>query len=217
MHDRELAARLKAGDETAFREIVTTYGGRLARLARSFSRNDAVIAEAVQETWLAVIRGVDGFEGRAPLRSWIFGILVNQARRLAVREHRQAEIASGRAAGSERSASNADDREPGMGRNGMWTDPPVPWGLENPESAILRRETLEVIEGALADLPESQRQVVLLRDVEGLGPEEVCNILGISDTNQRVLLHRGRSMLRRALDHYMTEGALSTRRGVTRR
>jgi RNA polymerase sigma-70 factor, ECF subfamily len=219
LHDWELAERLRAGDEAAFREIVTAYGGRLARLARSFSRNDAVIEEAVQETWLAVIRGIDGFEGRAPLRSWIFGILVNQARRLAVREHRQAQIASGSPTGSERSASGAedDDREPGMGRNGMWAEPPVPWGLEDPESAILSRETLAVIEATLADLPELQRQVVLLRDVEGLGPEDVCNILGINDTYQRVLLHRGRSKVRGALDHYLAGDAPSARRGKTRR
>ncbi len=210
MHDPEIASRLKAGDEAAFREIVAEYGGRLSRLARSFSRNDAVIEEAVQETWLAVIRGIHGFEGRAPLRSWIFGILVNQARRLAVREHRHAQVALGRsvAGGPSSSPEDGEDREPGMGSNGMWAEPPAPWGLENPESAMLSKETLRVIEAALADLPEAQRQVVLLRDVEGLGSEEVCNILDLSDTNQRVLLHRGRARVRRALDRYMKEGTL---------
>ena len=211
MHDQEMAARLRAGDEAAFREIVAEYGGRLSRLARSFSRNDAVIEEAVQETWMAVIRGIHGFEGRAPLRTWIFGILVNQARRLAVREYRQAQLAAGGniAAGAHDAAEDGEAREPGMGGNGMWVEAPAPWGMENPESAMLSAETLRVIESALAELPEAQRQVVVLRDVEGLSPEEICNILEISDTNQRVLLHRGRARVRQALDRYVKDGSLS--------
>lgn len=210
MHDQELAARLKAGDEAAFREIVAEYGGRLTRLARSFSRNDAVIEEAVQETWMAVIRGIAGFEGRAPLRSWLFGILVNQARRLAVREHRQAQVAAGgNIAPVAPKGDDEETREPGMGPGGMWVEPPAPWGMENPESALLSRETLAVVEAALAELPEAQRQVLLLRDVEGLRAEEICNILGVSDTNQRVLLHRGRARVRQALDRYMKDGTLA--------
>jgi RNA polymerase sigma-70 factor (ECF subfamily) len=208
VEDRELVDRLKSGDEEAFRELVAEFGGRLARLARSFSRNDAVIEEAVQETWLAVIRGIHGFEGRSRLGTWIFGILVHQARRLAVREHRHAQVASGGdipAAISTHPITD-DEREPGMGRNGMWMNPPAPWGLEDPESAILSRETLGVVEQAIIALPEAQRTVILLRDVEGVVAAEVCNILGISHTNQRVLLHRGRAAVRRALDRYMTQG-----------
>ena len=219
MHDQDLASRLRAGDEAAFREIVAEYGGRLSRLARSFSRNDAVIEEAVQETWVAVIGGIHGFEGRAPLRTWLFGILVNQARRLAVREHRHAQVALGGniAGGSSGSSDEGEDREPGMGRNGMWVEPPTPWGFENPESAVLSMETLRVIESALAELPETQRQVVLLRDVEGLAAEQVCNTLGVSDTNQRVLLHRGRARVRRALDRYVKDGTLEAPPGTRRR
>jgi RNA polymerase sigma-70 factor (ECF subfamily) len=211
MHDQEMAARLKAGDEGAFREIVGEYGGRLARLARSFSRNDAVIEEAVQETWMAVIKGIHGFEGRAPLRTWIFGILVNQARRLAVREHRQAQLAAGGNAteGAHDAAEVGEVREAGLGANGMWLEAPAPWGMEDPESAMLSAETLRVIESALAVLPETQRQVVVLRDVEGLSSEEICNILEVSDTNQRVLLHRGRARVRQALDRYVKDGTLA--------
>lgn len=210
MQDHELVQRLRAGDEGAFRELVTEYGGRLARLARSFSRNDAVIEEAVQETWMAVIRGIHGFEGRSPLRTWMFGILANQARRLAVREHRHAQTALGTAGapGPGSGDSAAEDREPGMGAHGMWAEAPVPWGLEDPAAVLLSRETLRVIETALEGLPESQRQVVLLRDVEGVGAEEACNILEISDTHQRVLLHRGRAQVRRALDRYVKDGTL---------
>lgn len=159
---------------------------------------------------MAVIRGIHGFEGRAPLRTWIFGILVNQARRLAVREHRHAQVAAGGDLAPGASGTEDEDaREPGMGANGMWTDPPAPWGLENPESALLSKETLQVVETALAGLPEAQRQVILLRDVEGLESDEICNILGVSDTNQRVLLHRGRARLRQALDRYVKDGTLS--------
>lgn len=210
MHDQEMVTRLRAGDEAAFREIVAAYNGRLSRLARSFSRSDAVIEEAVQETWMAVIKGIHRFEGRAPLQSWLFGILVNQARRLAVREHRQAQVAAGPSAVAASAGEETEEREPGMASSGMWAQAPVPWGLEDPEAAMLSQETLRVVEQAIAALPESQRQVVLLRDVEGIEAEMVCNILGCSDTNQRVLLHRGRARLRRALDLYMSEGSLGS-------
>ena len=195
--------RLKAGDEQAFRTIVAEYGGRLARLARSFSRNEAVIEEAVQETWLAVIRGIGQFEGRAPFRFWLFGILANQARRLAVREHRHARI--GGPAPRIGAVGEADDREPGMGEDGKWVTPPASWGLEDPASVFQSRETLAVIEEAVATLPVNQRQVVLLRDLEGLDAGTVCNILELTDTHQRVLLHRGRTRIRQALDRYLAE------------
>ncbi len=213
MDDQELVTLLRAGDEAAFRKLVAEYHGRLARLARSFSRNDSVIEEAVQETWLAVIRGIGGFEGRAPLRSWIFSILVNQARKLAVREQRHWQTAHGLDSPSAASPEDADegDLEPGMGANGMWKNPPTPWGLQDPESYMLSQETRRVIEHALEDMPESQRRVVLLRDVEGLNSEEACNVLEVSGTNERVLLHRGRARVRRALDSYMKEGALEPR------
>ena len=213
-HDHEFVARLRRGDEAAFRELVGEYQGRLSRLARSFCRNDSVIEEAVQETWLAVIKGIHGFEGRAPLQSWIFSILVNHARKLAVREHKHAGVGQEvtPASASHEDAEDAEDgdqREPGMGPNGRWETPPTPWGLENPESAIRSQETLRVIEQAIEAMPEAQRRAVLLRDIEGLPAEEVCNILGVSGTNERVLLHRGRARVRRALDAYLGEGGAS--------
>lgn len=217
MHDQELVTRLRGGDEAAFRELVVKYQGRLTRLARSFCRNDSVIEEAVQETWLAVIKGIHAFEGRAPLQSWLFSILVNHARKLAVREQKHSRAAQGMSpAGEPHEApvestdpGGADEREPGMGPRGMWETPPAPWGLENPESVLLSQETLRVIEQALEDMPEAQRRVVLLRDVEGMAAEEACNILGVSGTNERVLLHRGRATVRRALDAYLKEGGSS--------
>ncbi len=219
-HDRELAARLWAGDESAFEALVDEYQGRLARLARYFCRDEAVVEEAVQETWLAVIRGIGAFEGRAPLRSWIFSILANQARRLGAREKRMAQSPSG-APRPERDpdpdAEDGEEREPGMGPHGQWERPPVPWGLEDPASVVLRHETLDVIAGALDALPERQRRVVLLRDVEGLSAEEACNILGVTETNERVLLHRGRVRVRRALDAYLRDESRAplARRGAS--
>lgn len=202
--DPAFIARLKAGDERAFRQLVEEYHGRLARLARSFCRSDALIEEAVQETWLAVIKGISRFEGRSPLQPWMFSILVNIARKMAVREKRHVEV------GKELDAPTTDSRdpvgddepEPGMGASGRWEQPPASWGFEDPESIVLRQETLAVVERAIEIMPESQRRVLLLRDVEGLASDEVCNILRITGTNERVLLHRGRARVRVALDAY---------------
>ena len=209
-HDAELTARLRARDEAAFRELVKTLHGPLTRLARSFCRNESVAEEALQETWLAVIKGIAGFEGRSPLKSWIFGILVNQARRLAVKEHKRAQVEQGMPHNAGPDTGADPDVEPGMGANGRWHTPPAPWGLENPESLVMQKETLGIIEDALESMPDTQREVILLRDVEGLAAEEVCNILGVSETNVRVLLHRGRTRVRRALDAYMKEGTSAT-------
>lgn len=202
--DPAFVARLKAGDERAFRRLVEEYHGRLARLARSFCRTDALIEEAVQETWLAVIKGISRFEGRSPLQSWMFSILVNIARKMAVREKRHADVGKELVTPITGPADfdGYDEPEPGMGESGRWEQPPAPWGFEDPESIVLRQETLAVVERAIELMPESQRRVLLLRDVEGLASEDVCNILGIAGTNERVLLHRGRARVRLALDVY---------------
>lgn len=202
--DPAFVARLKAGDERAFRQLVEEYHGRLARLARSFCRTDALIEEAVQETWLAVIKGISRFEGRSPLQSWLFGILANIARKMAVREKRHHDVGKELDAPitDSRDLDGNDEPEPGMGASGRWEQPPAPWGFEDPESIVLRQETLAVVERAIELMPESQRRVLLLRDVEGLASEDVCNILGVTGTNERVLLHRGRARVRLALDAY---------------
>ncbi len=215
MDEPALLQRLRAGDERAFRELVEALGGPLARLARSFTRDDAVVAEAVQETWLGVIRGLHGFEGRSALRTWIFGILVHQARRLAVREHRHR--ASSFAIVDDWDDERVAAREPGMSSSGHWLVPPTRWGLDDPESAMLGREVLDLVREAVEDLPNAQRAVVLLRDLEGLGSEEACNILGIEDTHQRVLLHRGRSRVRQALDRYLQDGVVGDEAPARRR
>ena len=196
----EFVARLRNGDGAAFARLVDSLHGRMLALARSFCSRPELAEEAVQDTWLAVIRGLDRYEGRAPLRSWIFSILVRRARTVAVREKRhvgQVELHAGFAQGKD-----GLDREPGMGDRGRWETQPARWGFENPEAAMLTLETLGVVEASLARLPEAQRAAVILRDVEGLDTQEACNVLEVSETNLRVLLFRGRSVIRRALDEY---------------
>jgi len=196
-----LLARLRRGDDSAFSELVDQLHPRLYSFARTFTSSPALAEDMVQETWLAVIRGLRGFEGRSSLRTWIFGILVHRAKTMASREARRPEVPSKAANGK-----REDEREEwnlGYGRRGLWEETPAPWGLEDPASIFQARETLDVIHRAVLEMPESQRQVVLLRDVEGIEPSDACNILGISETNQRVLLHRGRARVRRALDQYL--------------
>lgn len=196
--DAAFVGRLRASDERAFRALVTALHGPLRRFARSFTHDDSIIEEALQETWLGVIRGIGAFEGRASLRTWIFGILANQARRLAVRARDRAQREGGAP------ADGSDDPLEGrFAADGHWREPPTAWDLRDPEAMFLTGEAQGVLQRSLDEMPEAQRQVVLLVDVEGLPPEEVCNILGITGTHQRVLLHRGRVRVRQALDAYV--------------
>jgi RNA polymerase sigma-70 factor (ECF subfamily) len=200
--DDELLARLRAGDETAFAALVDDLHGPLLGLARTFTSSPALAEDIVQETWLAVIRGLDRFEGRSSLRTWTYSILVRRARTMAVRDARQG-------AGGDPAPPGGEEWRPGLGRVGLWeeNENPRPWTLEDPASIYQSAETLEVVAAALESLPEAQRQVVHLCDVEGVAPHDVCNILGLSRTNQRVLLHRGRAAVRRALDRYLRNGS----------
>jgi RNA polymerase sigma-70 factor, ECF subfamily len=200
-HEEELVASLRAGDQAAFAGLVDGLHGRLVSLARTFTSSPTLAEDIVQETWLAVIRGLHAFEGRSTLRTWIFNILVRRARTLASREARRAEVPMA-TEGSGPGASPLE-WEPGRGRQGLWEDTPASWGLQDPEAVLRMRETLEVVERAVAELPVTQRRVVLLRDIEDIPSADVCNILHISETNQRVLLHRGRARIRRALDQHV--------------
>ncbi|HKQ57078.1 MAG TPA: sigma-70 family RNA polymerase sigma factor [Candidatus Eisenbacteria bacterium] len=200
--EEALLALLRSGDPAAFARLVDRYHGRLVALASTFTSSPALAEDIAQETWLAVIRGLRGFEGRSTIGTWIYGILVRRARTIAVQEARRAAPAS-----AERNGNGLVEWSPGLGRVGLWEEPPVPWDLEDPAAIHQSHEALEVVRAALEGLPVAQRQVVLLRDVEGLGSDEVCNILELSGTNQRVLLHRGRARIRRALDNYVRDGA----------
>jgi RNA polymerase sigma-70 factor (ECF subfamily) len=199
-----LLARLRAGDGDAFASLVDDLHGRLLAFAKSFTPSAPLAEDIVQETWLAVIRGIRGFEGRSTLRTWIFNILARRARTLAAREARRSTVEL--RPDPIRGDGDFVEWEPGAGRLGLWEYAPISWGIADPATRFQSREMLELVRNALEDLPERQRQVVLLRDVEDLGSVEVCNILEISETNQRVLLHRGRARVRRVLDRFLREG-----------
>jgi RNA polymerase sigma-70 factor (ECF subfamily) len=201
--EKALVVGLQTGDATAFAALVDELHGRLLALARTFTSSPALAQDIVQETWLAVIRGLRGFEGRSSIRTWIFSILVRRARTMAAQEARRREVSIGVEGFG---AGSPPEWRPGLGRVGLWEEPLVSWGLEDPEATLRREEALRVVQGALNELPDQQRQVVLLRDVEGVSPADTCNILGVSETNQRVLLHRGRARIRRALDQFLREG-----------
>ena len=205
--DDALVAALRRGDEAAVVELVARHQAPLLRLARSFVRDRAVAEEVVQETWLAVLDGIDRFEGRSSLKTWLFQILSNRARTRAVREHRSAPFSA--LAGDERDDEAAVDadrfRPPDDRWAGHWAAAPSDWaGL--PEERLLGRETLEQVREAIGELPPRQANVLVLRDVEGWEPEEVCDALGLSPGNQRILLHRARSKVRAALESYLAEG-----------
>ena len=190
--DAVLLERLRAGDERAFDELVARHDGALRRVARTYVRTDAVAAEVVQETWLGVIRGLDGFEGRSSLRTWIFRILVNRARTRAVREARDLPFSS-----LEDEGRRAVDPS-AFGPEGHWSSAPARLDREpetNLLSAELRANLLQAVDG----LAPAQRAVITLRDLVGLNADEVCDMLELSDGNQRVLLHRARSRVRAAL------------------
>lgn len=197
--DGELLRRLRAGDEAAFRGVVRRYHDTLRQLARAIVSSDALADEAIQETWLAVVRGLDSFEGRSALRTWVCRILVNRARTLAARDRRSVPMS---ALGDEADADAIDaDR---FAAGGGWQRPPAPWGDEDPASLVQRRELVALVGEAMAQLPERQRAVLLLRDVQGWDAADVCAVLELSEANQRVLLHRARAQVRDALERHLT-------------
>jgi RNA polymerase sigma-70 factor, ECF subfamily len=187
--DALLLGRLRDGDEQAFTELVQRYHTSMLRLAMSFVSSQAVAEEVVQDTWLAVLRGLDRFEERSSLRTWVFTILVNRARTTGVREARSVPVAD---PGPVVDASR-------FGPNGAWAVPPEPWA-EEAENRVDAVKLSGLVRDGLDGLPGRQREVVVLRDVEGMSSAEVCEVLAISEANQRVLLHRGRSKLRQVLE-----------------
>ena len=196
--DDVLLPRLKSGDEAAFEDLLAAWTPSLRRLARNFVKTEALAEEVVQETWMGVIRGIGRFEGRSSLKTWVFTILANRARTRGSREARTVPLSS--LGDPVRNGAVDPDR---FLANGAWGDPPFSWRAQSAESIVRTRESVTALETALEALPVRQRRVVILRDVDGVDAIDVCNLLGISESNQRVLLHRGRSKLRSALeDHY---------------
>jgi len=194
----DLIARLRAGDEQAFASLVDAWSGWMLRLAREHVPTPSVAEEVVQETWLAVLEGLDRFRGESSLRTWVYRILSNQAKRRGIRESRTVPFAS---LASEEDGPTVDPtRFQGAGdlHPGGWRQFPEAW----PDHVALTREVHEIVTVALTELPPRQRVVVALRDLDGHTAEEVCDVLGISAGNQRVLLHRGRAVVRAHLERY---------------
>jgi RNA polymerase sigma-70 factor (ECF subfamily) len=203
--ERELVAALQAGDERAFAALVDRYHASLVRVAMIWVRDRAVAEEVAQETWLGVLKGIDRFEGRSSLKTWLFRILANRARTRGQREARSIPLSAlvGDEGGDEPTVSPERFLDTG-GRPGPWAVPPESWARV-PEDELLGRETRAVIDAAIATLPPRQREVITLRDVEGLEAAEVAEHLGVSEGNQRVLLHRARAKVRTALESHWGE------------
>ena len=195
---------LRAGDEAAFAAVMGEYGASMLRVAQMFVSSRAVAEEVVQEAWLGVLKGIGRFEGRSSLKTWLFRIVANTAKTRAAREARSIPFS---ALGDDTTGEAAVDPDRFLGAGerfpGHWAVPPESWAGA-PEGRLLARETMDVIERAIDGLPPAQRAVITMRDVQGFTSDEVCNALDLTETNQRVLLHRARSKVRSALEDYMT-------------
>jgi RNA polymerase sigma-70 factor, ECF subfamily len=202
--DAAVIAALRARDESVFAALMREYNAMLLRVALIYVPSRAVAEDVVQDTWIGVLKGIDRFEGRSSLKTWIFRILTNIAKTRGQREGRTVPFSALERPHAVPEAAVDADRflPPEHGRwPAHWASKPEPW----PEERLLAAETLGVVERAIEELPPAQRAVISLRDVQGWGAEETCNALDISETNQRVLLHRARSKVRRALEDYLSE------------
>jgi RNA polymerase sigma-70 factor, ECF subfamily len=191
VNDAELIARLRRGDERAFEALITAHHAAMVRIARTIVPTRGLAEEVVQETWVGLLRGLDRFEGRSSLKTWLYAILINQARSIAGRERRTVPFDHTDDARAEDPARFAPD--------GSWAQPPVPF-TEEIEERLAHAPMLAKLDEALDGLPPAQRLVVTLRDIEQLSSDEVCTMLEITPANQRVLLHRGRAGLRRSIE-----------------
>jgi RNA polymerase sigma-70 factor, ECF subfamily len=199
--ESELVEALRAGDEAAFAALVERYHAGFVRVARMYVRDLAVAEEVAQETWLAVLGAIDRFEARSSLKTWLYRILTNRAKTRGQRESRSVPFSS--IGDPDEPAVEPDRFRPeGDQYPGGWKEFPHPWEGD-PEERLLAGETRRLILATIETLPPNQRAVITLRDIEGFDAEDVCNVLELSDTNQRVLLHRARSRVRRVLEQYL--------------
>jgi RNA polymerase sigma-70 factor, ECF subfamily len=205
VEEGELVARLRGGDERAFAALVDDYYGMMLAVARGYVRTRAVAEEVVQEAWVGVLKGIDRFEGRSSLKTWIMRIVVNIAISRGEREARSVPFSSFASdAGDEPVVDPERFRDANDGFPGHWRAYPGNWA-SLPDDVLLGRETLDVVLAAIEELPPAQRVVITMRDVAGCSAEEVCGTLDLSDGNQRVLLHRARSHVRGALERHLDE------------
>jgi RNA polymerase sigma-70 factor (ECF subfamily) len=197
--DARLVERLRAGDEPAFMELVDRYGRQMLAVAQLYVSNRTAAEEVVQDTWLGVLTGIDRFEGRSSLKTWIFRILTNQAKTRGVRERRQVPFSS-LAQDDDRAEAAVDALQ--FDATGHWFNAPQSFSSQ-PEERLLSAEIMDVVRETIATLPTNQRTVITLRDVEGWDADEVRDLLDVSDVNQRVLLHRARTKVRKALEEHL--------------
>ena len=207
--ESELLARLRGGNEAAFAALVDRHHASMIRVARMYVATAAAAEEVAQEAWLGVLQGLASFQGRCSVKAWIFSIVSNCAKTRGARDKRSVPLSSlgaeddpgGPSVEPERFLSDGHPRWPGH-----WAQAPEAWS----DDALVSRETMGAIAEAIEALPPSQRAVMTMRDVEGLGSEEVCQVLNISEANQRVLLHRARSKVRKALEGYLSDGEVQS-------
>ena len=197
-----LLARLRSGDERAFEQLVESYHGTMLAVARTYVKTRAVAEEVVQDAWVGVLKGLDNFEGRSSLKTWILRILVNTAMTRGGREARIVPFSSLAPEGEEAAVDPERFRGPNDAFPGHWAGYPADWSTL-PEEALAGRETLQTIKSAIEELPDAQKVVITLRDIQGWSTEEVCDTLDVSPGNQRVLLHRARSRVRAALERQL--------------
>jgi RNA polymerase sigma-70 factor (ECF subfamily) len=200
--EADLVARLRAGDERAFEALVERHYGMMLAVARGYVRTRSVAEEVVQEAWVGVLNGIARFEGRSSLRTWIMRIVVNIAITRGEREARTIPFSTLAPEGDEPAVDPDRFRDESDGFPGHWRAYPANWAAV-PDDALLSRETLDVVMGAIGELPDAQRVVITMRDVAGCSAEEVCGTLDVSEGNQRVLLHRARSHVRNALERHL--------------
>jgi RNA polymerase sigma-70 factor, ECF subfamily len=199
-----LIAGLREGDETVFARLVDQHTPSMLRVARGYVPNHEIAEEVVQDTWIALLRGIENFEGRSSLRTWLFAVMINIAKARGVRERRDADAAIAAYTGGTVDPARfrtGEDSYPGHWKQG---DEPSPFP-ETPEGSVLGNELVDVARRELDNLPERQRMVVTLRDMLGFDSSEVCEMLDISVANQRVLLHRGRAAVRQVLEDYLED------------
>lgn len=197
--ESELVRRVQAGDDAAFEQLIEKHHASLVRFARGIVRDDAQAEEVVQDAWTALVSGAEQFEGRSSLKTWLFRVTANRARTRAVREARSVPLSA---------LEDYSGGDEAFSPEGRWARTPSSWpdlssAASSPEGELVRGELRAALQEAVDALPPNQRAVLLLRDVEGLDSKEVCNILGLSETNERVILHRARVRLRAALQEWV--------------
>ena len=204
LDERSLVERLRNGDEAAFALLVDQHHASLIRLAMCHVHDRSIAEEVVQDTWMGLLEGLARFEGRSSLKTWLYRILLNKAKDRGVREHRSVPLSAG--PGDHEADDLAVDPSRFLksgSRTGDWADAPEFWDAHTPERLLLSKESGAYLEKAIAGLPPAQRQVLVLHDIEGLRSPEICKILGVSQTNAYVLLHRARSRVRASLERHL--------------